>query len=95
MADATKMVVNMCKGLKYQCHAASMRSDTAMTQILTPAQSVRFLHWFARNRDACRQLLINRRSATPIPDPKDASLSDICRRLNEALRLPTNDTIEE
>jgi hypothetical protein len=78
MALATKMVELTKKGVLFQAHAASMRTHTTLLEILTPEQSVKFLKYMAANRPAARP------SRT---QSNDATLEDICRRLDQVLRL--------
>jgi hypothetical protein len=74
MKLATKMVELTKKGVLFQAHAASMRTHTTLLEILTPEQSVKFLKYMAANRPAARP------SQTQTPD---ATLEDICRRLDQ------------
>jgi hypothetical protein len=78
MALATKMVELTKQGVLFQAHAASMRTHTTLLEILTPEQSVRFLKYMAANRPAARP------SQT---QTNDATLEDICKRLEQVLRL--------
>jgi hypothetical protein len=77
MALATKMVDLVKKGVLFQAHAASMRTHTTLLEILTPEQSVKFLKYMAANRP-------RRQSQS---QTKDATLEDVCKRLDEVLRL--------
>jgi hypothetical protein len=78
MALATKMVELTKKGVLFQAHAASMRTHTTLLEILTPEQSVKFLKYMEANRPAARS------SQT---QTYDATLEDICKRLDQVLRL--------
>jgi hypothetical protein len=77
MALATKMVDLVKKGVLFQAHAASMRTRTTLLEILTPEQSVKFLKYMAANRPQLQS-----QSQT-----QDATLEDVCKRLDEVLRL--------
>lgn len=94
MEEACRLATNMGKGMRYQCHAAAMRSETALLKILTPTQSIRFLEWFAANRERCRETIERQRSVNRVLG-EDTTLSDLSRRLDEALRLPQSDTSDD
>ena len=96
MALATKMATNMKKGVLFQGHAASMRTDTTLLEILTPEQSVKFLRWMSANKERCREMIGRRSTDEDTAMKKETTLSDLCRRLDEVLRLPKgNDETEE
>lgn len=94
MALATKMATNVRKGVLFQAHAASMRTNTALLDILTPEQSIKYLQWMSANRDRCRETLQQRQSKDDVVMNKETTLSDICKRLDEVLRFPKGDGTE-
>lgn len=93
MALAAKMATNVRKGILFQAHAASMRANTTLLDILTPEQSIKYLQWMSANRERCRETLqVQRNGEAGMMNT--ATLSDICKRLDEVLRFPTTDTME-
>jgi len=94
MALATKMATNVRKGVLFQAHAASMRANTTLLDILTPEQSIKYLQWMETNRERCRDTIQQRRQNTDVVMTKETTLSDICKRLDEVLRFPKGDGTE-
>ena len=96
MALATKMATNLRKGVLFQAHAASMRTSTALLDILTPEQSIKYLKWMAANRDKCRETIqeLRHSKGDDVVMNNQTSLSDICKRLDEVLRFPKSDGTE-
>ena len=50
--------------------------------------------WFAANRERCRETIERQRSVNRVLG-EDTTLSDLSRRLDEALRLPQSDTSDD
>lgn len=94
MALATKMATNLRKGVLFQAHAASMRTNTTLLDILTPEQSIKYLQWMATNREKCREKIQQQRHDDDVAMTKETTLSDICNRLDEVLRFPKGDVAE-
>mmetsp|Transcript_12497 Transcript_12497/g.18935 ORF Transcript_12497/g.18935 Transcript_12497/m.18935 type:complete len:784 (-) Transcript_12497:31-2382(-) len=53
---AMTMVSSLQNGILYQSHSAAHRNEVGLLQVLTPDQALRFLHWFALNKDRCTKL---------------------------------------
>lgn len=87
------MAINVRKGVLFQAHAASMRANTTLLDILTPEQSIKYLQWMAVNRDKCRGTL-HQQTERNVEMSNNETLSDICKRLDEVLRFPKNDGTE-
>eukprot|EP01083_Nonionella_stella_P287833 979866_1 len=54
---AAKLVSNIRDGILSHCKTSSNLNELHLLQILTPAQSIRFLEWQLRNKSRCQKLL--------------------------------------
>jgi len=54
---AAKLVSNIRDGILSHCKTSSNLNELHLLQILTPAQSIRFLEWQLRNKIRCQKLL--------------------------------------
>jgi hypothetical protein len=89
------MVNNLKNGVLYQCHSAGHRSEAALLQVLTPAQTGRYLAWHRENKSRCVNLL----DSSPRSGANDHqfrsydnSLNDVCQQLTEAMKINTKQT---
>jgi len=57
---ALTMITNLEHGVLHQSNSSSHRSESALIHTLSPNQVVRYLHWYACNKDRCRKLLFNK-----------------------------------
>ncbi len=57
MSAVTEMISNLKEAFKRQCNSVTNQNELALLQILTPAQSLRFLEWFLRNKNRCSRIL--------------------------------------
>lgn len=92
---AATMVNNLKNGVLYQCHSAGHRSEAALLQVLTPAQTGRYLAWHRENKSRCVNLL----DSSPRSGANDHqfrsydnSLNDVCQQLTEAMKINTKQT---
>lgn len=85
MATATKMAINLKEAVMYQSHATSVRSRKALTEILTPQQTIRYKEWLGSNRDRCKENFATpmKQSASSPPQFDKTSLLDICKKLEK------------
>lgn len=102
--NATTMVSKLRDGLLSHCCSTSNLNELQLLQILTPAQSIRFLQWYMANKDRCKKLIGTRvqcdagANAEGQGDdslPKNAStdsLIEVCQRLTEAMKIKRQDT---
>lgn len=96
MADAARMVTNMTKGMSFQSHAVGMRSDNTLLRTLTPEQTAKYLDWYANNKERCHRVLQFRVMTGKLGDSDGIkTMNDMCKRLDEALRLPATDTVDD
>jgi hypothetical protein len=63
----------------------AQREARTLGQILLPEQVVAFKGWLAANRQHCAEIVSRRRTTEDFPT--DSSLHDICKRLNEVLKI--------
>ncbi len=54
---AAKLVSNIRDGILSHCKTSSNLNELHLLQILTPAQSIRFLEWQLRNKSRCQKLI--------------------------------------
>ncbi len=104
--NATTMVTKLSDGLLTRCNSTSNLNELHLLQILTPAQSIRFLEWYMNNKDRCKRLIGTRIQRNSVGDkegptgtdsslPKNASndsLIEVCQRLTEAMKIKKQDT---
>jgi hypothetical protein len=95
---AVRTVASLSSAVESVSYAVGRREEASLNSILTPAQTAAYQRWLARNRNKCHQAF-NRAQSDHSPLPaattseagvnpaKDTSLIDICRRLNEVLRI--------
>lgn len=96
MADAARMVTNMTKGMSFQSHAVGMRSDNTLLRTLAPEQTAKYLDWYANNKERCHRVLQCRVMTGKLGDSDGIkTMNDMCKRLDEALRLPATDTVDD
>ena len=97
---ANDAISSLEMSVRYQGHAAGHRNRTALLDVLTPEQAVKFLGWMRDNGDRCRDVLLpssaQTQSQTRTPSPQEGihrveSLSDVCRCLNKSLNLRKRD----
>jgi hypothetical protein len=91
------MVTNMNKGMSFQSHAVGMRSENTLLRTLTPEQMAKYLDWCEHNKERCQRVLQERaktrKALSKLEDAK--TINDMCKRLDDALRLPERDVIDE
>ncbi len=93
---AVRTVESLSSAVESVSYAVGRREEASLNSILTPAQTAAYQGWLARNRNKCHQAF-HRAQVDPLPaaatseagviPAKDTSLVDICRRLNEVLRI--------
>ncbi|GAX14569.1 hypothetical protein FisN_6Lh347 [Fistulifera solaris] len=95
---AVRTVESLSSAVESVSYAVGRREEASLNSILTPAQTAAYQGWLTRNRSKCHQAF-NRAQGDQSPLPaadtseagvnpaKDTSLVDICRRLNEVLRI--------
>lgn len=88
--NAGKMAMNLKKGLLLHTHATAARSENTLLRILSPQQAAKFLQWSSRNRERWQQKLQapDQQQQQALADT--SSLADLCKRLDDALRLPNS-----
>lgn len=59
MSTVSTMVSSLKDSLLTNSRSVTNRNEIALLQILTPAQSLRYLEWFLRNKNRCSKLLAN------------------------------------
>ena len=59
MSAVSTMVSSLKDSLLTNSRSVTNRNEIALLQILTPAQSLRYLEWFLRNKNRCSKLLAN------------------------------------
>ena len=79
---ASRLVTTLQRGLMIHSHSTTARTENTLLRNLTPEQSTRFLGWFAKNKGRCKEAVRQQQ------DKRDESLTEICERLDHALRLP-------
>jgi len=57
VSTAITMVSSLRDGIVSRSHSAAHRNEVGLLQVLTPAQSHRFLKWFLANKHRCSKLL--------------------------------------
>jgi hypothetical protein len=83
------MASSLKDAVLYQSHATTMRSEKSHLDILTPKQTLLFNEWFAANRDRCQDVLSRRKKRAASPSSSENScLLDVCRKLEEVLKIP-------
>lgn len=94
IAAVTSMVETIEQSLLLHSASVASKNETALLQILTPAQSIRFMEWFIRNKDRCKKVLKKEfeipGNSEPGKLPKvtsDQSLSDFCKLLTDNLKI--------
>lgn len=89
LAAATKLTTNLTEAISSQCQVSVAREDRSFLGILTPAQAAKFHGWMAANKEWCSRLLGERRPPPEKCNPvfKDSALVEVCKRLEEVLRI--------
>lgn len=57
IASSVSVVSSLQQSLLVHCNSVANQNKTALLQILTPNQAIRFLDWFLRNRDRCARMI--------------------------------------
>lgn len=87
----------MKKGMSFQSHAVGMRSENTLLRNLSPEQMAKYLDWCEHNKERCKVLLQERakkrKDLSRLEDAK--TINDMCKRLDDALRLPQREPIDE
>lgn len=89
LAAATKLTANLTEAISSQCQVSVAREDRSFLGVLTPAQAAKFHGWMAANQERCSRLLRERRPTPEKCNPvfKDSALVEVCKRLEEVLRI--------
>ena len=90
LAAATKLTSSLTEAISRQCHIASLRESNSALKILTPEQSAKYHTWMTANKDRCDKVMQKRQPEAEMPSPdasKDTALIEVCRRLDEVLRI--------
>lgn len=97
LAAATRMTQSLREAISAQCHAASLREDKCLLEVLSPTQTAKFHDWVANNQDRCQRIIDKRRVDPEKDSPvwKEQSLFEFCRRLDEVLRISKKEEDEE
>jgi hypothetical protein len=90
MSDATKMVMNMKKGILNHCQSTVGRSENIFSGTLSPTQSAAYFKWYTDNAELLknRPALADKLEAPPATDKGEMSISNLCKRLTQVLTLP-------
>ena len=62
-----------------------LREQRSLVHIMAPAQVLAYRTWLASNQDRCQEVLAQRETTATLSI--DVSLRDICRRLNDVLKV--------
>jgi hypothetical protein len=93
MADATKMVMNMKKGILNHCQSTVGRSEQLFSGTLNPTQSAAYFKWYTDNAELLKtRPAVKQEAAT---DKGETSISDLCKRLTQVLTLPESSAMME
>ena len=91
MNAAVRTVESLRVAVHSVSRAVAIRDESAYISILSPSQTAAYQNWLSTNREACRRVVSSQRQREDTlqdgPATKDTSLHDICRRLNEVLRI--------
>eukprot|EP00545_Synedropsis_sp_CCMP1620_P013651 CAMPEP_0119023928 /NCGR_PEP_ID=MMETSP1176-20130426/30920_1 /TAXON_ID=265551 /ORGANISM="Synedropsis recta cf, Strain CCMP1620" /LENGTH=592 /DNA_ID=CAMNT_0006979095 /DNA_START=1 /DNA_END=1779 /DNA_ORIENTATION=+ len=102
MSDATKMVMNMKKGILNHCQSTVGRSENIFSGTLNPSQSAAYFKWYTDNAELLRSRPAAAAAAAAPVVTKEAvdsgnkgeiSISDLCKRLTQVLTLPEETTV--
>ena len=92
MADATKMVSNMKRGVLTHGQSTVGRSENLFLSTLSADQSAKYFKWYDANVDRLKKVnpvTIVKQEACEAD--QESSLSDICKRLQDVLKIPSNE----
>jgi hypothetical protein len=86
------MASTLKDAVMYQCHLTSVRTEKAYVGILTPRQTILYQEWLSNraNMDRCKDVLAERRDAkgaSSTNSKENACLLDVCRKLEETLKI--------
>mmetsp|Transcript_25962 Transcript_25962/g.28704 ORF Transcript_25962/g.28704 Transcript_25962/m.28704 type:complete len:572 (+) Transcript_25962:91-1806(+) len=90
LSNATKLITTMKKGILSHSRSTHERSERLLGHILEPEQSAKFLKWYQMNSHRIWENMPKKQEhleTNNIPI-KESSVSDVCKRINENLRLP-------
>lgn len=88
MSDATKMVSNMKRGILNHGQSTAGRSENLFLSTLSPDQSAKYFKWYAQNADRVKRTPPAAFIKKEPVETKESSLSDLCKRLHDVLRIP-------
>lgn len=92
MADATKMVSNMKRGVLTHGQSTVGRSENLFLSTLSADQSAKYFKWYAENGDRLKKTHpVTMAKQEPCETDQESSLSDICKRLQDVLKIPSNE----
>jgi hypothetical protein len=87
IAAATRMTSKLKEAVLYQSHAAAVRSEKSFSSILTPKQALLYQEWLAKNRERCKENLLQRKADITRSRAEHSCLMDMCKKLEEVLKI--------